>query len=498
MIEVLLVENMRKSDAYTIENVTSARELMLRAGTAVEKSVEWKAPVAIVCGSGNNGGDGFVLAGLLKDKDIDCTVFLLDSRFSPDGRYFYDIAVEKGVKSIILTEETIDFSDYSMIVDCIFGTGFHGEAEGLAKAVIEKINSSGAYVVSVDINSGLSGDSGMGQTAVCSDLTVSIGSFKPGHFLGRAKDCIKEKINCDIGISPIGKPFMLLQKNDIREVLAERKNLSNKSTFGYTAIIAGSEKYSGAAKLANISSAALRAGTGVVKLAVPGCIAQGVMPYILESTLFPLSHSVGELLFEPDETDRLLSGICAAAFGMGMGGSEEIRRALEYILKTKEIILVIDADGLNALAKTDSEILKNTRCKVVLTPHVKEFSRLTGRTVDDILSHPVAYAQEFARENRCIVLLKGPSTVVTDGEEVYITDRGCPGMATAGSGDVLSGIITALCGFNKDKLLLATAAGAYINGFAGELAQAESGSISMIASDTVSKIKDAVIEILKD
>ncbi len=195
-------EVMRASDRWTIENVCPSKELMARAGKAIFDQVDWNGPVGIICGKGNNAGDGFVVASLLKDHGIDCEIVLLfEDSFSEDGRYFYDKCVEKGIPTV----SDGDYGRYKTILDCIFGTGFKGEVKEPAKSAIEKINSSGAYVVSADINSGLNGDTGLGDLYVVSDLTVSIGTYKYGHFLGCAKTAMKNKVNCDIGIKIIGE-----------------------------------------------------------------------------------------------------------------------------------------------------------------------------------------------------------------------------------------------------------------------------------------------------
>jgi NAD(P)H-hydrate epimerase len=193
---------MRASDKWTIENLVPSRELMARAGKAIFDSCEWQAPVGIICGKGNNAGDGFVVAGLLADQGIDCEIVLLyEDSFSDDGRYFYDICARKGVRTV----RTGDYGKYNTILDCIFGTGFKGEVREPARSAIEWINASSAYVVSADINSGLNGDTGLGDLYVISDLTVSIGTYKYGHFLGEAEKAMKAKVNCDIGIKIIGE-----------------------------------------------------------------------------------------------------------------------------------------------------------------------------------------------------------------------------------------------------------------------------------------------------
>ena len=198
---IISVELMRKSDAYTIENFVPSKELMYRAANGVfESFMSWdNKKIAIVVGGGNNGGDGYALAGILKKNNIDSTIIKVSEKMSEDGKYYSDIAEELGVKAEMFTE-SMDLSSYEVIVDCILGTGFTGEVRGLAKEAIEAINKSGAYVISVDINSGMNGDTGEATLAVKSDLTVSIGYYKQGLFTEAAKEYIKEMTNVDIGI----------------------------------------------------------------------------------------------------------------------------------------------------------------------------------------------------------------------------------------------------------------------------------------------------------
>lgn len=495
MVNVVSVENMRASDAATIASGVSGRELMYRAGIGILGSTEWRGRVAIVCGSGNNGGDGYVLASLLFDRGVSCTLFQLSDRFSEDGTYYSDICNKKGIPRVMCDGDT-DFSGFDIIVDCIFGTGFRGEAAGLAKSVIDAVNRAGAYVVSVDINSGMNGNNGRCATAVRSDLTVSIGGYKSGHFLGVAKDYIKEKTNCDIGIKPLEKPYGLFEASDVRETLGLRKNDSNKSTYGYIALVGGSECYSGAIRLAALAESAMRSGAGVTMVAAPKSLSPVILPAILESTFYPLSDENGFLRFDKDEFDRLMKRVRVIAFGMGIGNGEETVRAVEYLLERYSGRLVLDADGLNALARLPRTLLRGSSAEVILTPHPLEFARLSGKTVEEVLEDPIGCAKEYARETGAVVLLKGASTVISDGESVILVDRGCAGMATAGSGDVLSGILGALCGYADDPLRIAASA-AYLNGLAGELAEEENGAISMTAGDTARKVKDAVKTVMR-
>ena len=199
--KIISVEMMRKSDAYTIANFVPGRELMLRAANGVYESYkEWSGKrIAIVVGGGNNGGDGYALAGILAKKGIPVTVIQASDKMSEDGKYYCDIAKELSVEMIPFNEET-DLKAYDVIVDCILGTGFTGEARGTARNAIEAINESGAFVISVDINSGMNGDTGEAALAVRSDLTVSIGYLKTGLVTEAAKKYIGRLVNVDIGI----------------------------------------------------------------------------------------------------------------------------------------------------------------------------------------------------------------------------------------------------------------------------------------------------------
>ena len=288
-----------------------------------------------------------------------------------------------------------------------------------------------------------------------------------------------------------------IEAKDIKEKLKERPSDVNKGDFGYVGIMGGCLEYSGAIKLANLSASAMRAGCGVVRLIIPKGIAGIVAPYLLEQTIFPLDNNDNKIVYSEEEINAALIKLKAVAIGMGWGQSTEYEKILEYILNNYQIPVIIDADGLNTISKMDMDILKNTECKVILTPHLKEFERLSKIKMEDIKQDEINIAKEFAKRYNVILLLKGPTTIVTDGERVFLVKRGCSGMATAGSGDILSGILIGLLGYN-DADLYTIATGAYLNGVAGELAQQKYTDISMIASDTVKCIPEAVKLIRND
>ncbi len=492
MIPVTSTEIMRKSDALEIASGTPAATLMARAAKGIFDSVTWKAPVAIVCGVGNNAGDGFAVAELMANTGIECTLFLLSDKVSDTGKYFLDRAVNLGVKAVYGTEN-LSLDGFGSVLDCIFGTGFKGDIREPYKSAVEIINKSGLFTVSADINSGLNGDSGLFEACIRSDLTVSIGTYKSGLFLNHAKDVIKNKVNCDIGIPLAEEPAYLVEASDVAHLFTHRPQNSNKGDYGYVNLIGGSVNYSGAAKLANLALSALRSGAGVSKLAVPKNLTDAVLPYLLESTLYPLAEEDGAFLFDEDNIKSLVTRTAATAVGMGMGQSAEVEKVLTYLLKEYSGRLIIDADGLNVLSRMDKALIKNASCPVILTPHPKEFERLSGIPVSEVIKDPIGAAKSYASETGAVLLLKGASTVVTDGKTVYIVDRGSSGMATAGSGDVLSGVLCGILGYApKGELILATAAGAYLTGLAGELACRDIPAAAMLSSDTVKYLPAAM------
>lgn len=289
----------------------------------------------------------------------------------------------------------------------------------------------------------------------------------------------------------IGKSIYEVENNDIKYLFPLRARDSNKGDFGYVGIMGGSLEYSGAVKLANLSASALRAGCGVVRLIIPKGIAKVVASCVLEQTIYTIQDKDNKMLCNIMQINESLKKIKALAIGMGWGQSNEYAKILEYILSNYQIPIIIDADGLNTLSKMNLEILNNTKCKVILTPHLKEFERLSKIDIEEINKDSIKLAKEFAAKYNIVLLLKGPTTIVTDGKAVYLVKKGCAGMATAGSGDVLSGILVGLCGYNEPNLIT-IAAGAFLNGLAGEIAQEKYTDISMISSDTVREIPESI------
>lgn len=499
MISVVSAAVMRASDKAIIKSGTDGVSLVERAAGAVFDNFDflsYRNP-AVICGGGNNGADGLALALIMKKSGINVRVITVGESKSDECRFFRRKCDDVGIAAQQFSSDT-DISGYDLIVDCIFGTGFRSSAGGDALDAIRMINRAhekGTNVVSVDIPSGISGDNGLGGEFVHADTTFSIGTLKSGYFLGNGKDAVGRLKNLDIGIPIVGEKYRLCGEDDFTSVIRKRPNLCNKGNFGYITLLGGCTDYTGAIKLSANAAAAMRAGCGVCRVAIPRSTVSLIAPCLTEATISTLCDDGGEMLFDRSGIDRALSHTSAAGVGMGWGQGGSRGEILSYIITNYDKPLLIDADGLNILSQIGVDILKNRHGATVLTPHPKEFERLSGISTEEVLSDPIGHAKNFAAKFGVILLLKGPTTVITDGSQLLLIDRGCPGMATAGSGDVLSGIITALLGYSAENPLITVACGAWITGRAGEIAEIRTNPVSMIASDTVSAIHDAVTDI---
>lgn len=277
--------------------------------------------------------------------------------------------------------------------------------------------------------------------------------------------------------------------SDIRCLFPMRAIDCNKGDFGKTGIYGGSVEYSGALKLASLSLGALRSGTGISRIITSRDVLPLLGSNILEQTLVVLpdyedSHFREKLYDSISDLDSL-------AFGMGLGNDSHLEEVLEFLIKNYTGNLIIDAEGLNTLSRMKLEILKDKKCNIVLTPHVKEFSRLCFKDIEEIKRNSLQLVLEFAKKYQVIVLLKGHTTTISDGVDTYLVTTGCSGMATAGSGDVLSGILAGMLAYH-DFTMRTIAASVFLHGVAGSLAEEENTDISMVASDIISCIGKAI------
>lgn len=293
----------------------------------------------------------------------------------------------------------------------------------------------------------------------------------------------------------IAKNIYEIEIKDIKDLFKERDVNSHKGIFGTVGILGGSQEYSGAIKLANMSAASLRSGCGITRVIVPETLANVISPYLLEQTLYPLKYNQDDKIEEKD-LEKSLFNLKAIAIGMGWNQQLTNKKILTKIINYFQGPILIDADGLNTLSQMNLNILKKSHNKIILTPHLKEFSRLTNLSIEKIKKDALNVTRNFAKKYNIILLLKGHETIITDGKTTYITKTGGAGMATAGSGDVLSGIIIGMLGYNKANILTVASA-SFLAGLAGEFAESDNTDIAMIASDTINNISKAIKYIRK-
>ena len=478
MERVLTVEQMREADRYSIETLKiEENELIERAGLAVAEEIflRFKGGRVLVClGKGNNGKDGKVVARHLR----------LRHGFS--------------VKIFSIKEKNFNVFDnkFDVVVDCLFGTGLNRELKDEDLLAVEKINKSNAYVVSCDIPSGLNGNNGKRYPkCVKANLTIAIQDYKIGHFINDGIDHVGELIVKDIGISIWDERFLFkLEDKDVAPLFESRKRNVNKGNFGKVCIFGGSVNFTGSVLLSLNALTALKTGVGYANLTVPKSLLKGYIGLNPECTLSPYKDIRGIVAFDKKALEKICS-YQTIALGMGMGNSKNVYKIIKFLLKNYNGNLLIDADGLNALSKYGVEILKNKKCNVILTPHVAEFSRLINKNKSLIVCEQVSLAQKFAKNYGVTLVLKNAVSVITDGEETYINTTGCSALAKAGSGDVLSGVISGIVarsGYSVKNV----ASASYVFGLAGEIAcKEQSNEYTVTASDVINCLAKAVKKI---
>jgi NAD(P)H-hydrate epimerase len=467
-------EGIRAVDRWAIEGEGIASgELMEAAGTALAEAVAELAPegpVRIVCGKGNNGGDGLVAARRLREMGFEVDVLELWAGGPSDD---LDAWLEGS----------------GAVVDAIFGTGFAGEPREPAAAAIDAINRCGAPVVACDIASGVDASTGeIAGVAVEADLTVSFHAAKLGHFVAPGKWHTGEPRVVPIGI-PSGAPSEPaggLIDPAVLSLAPVRGRRSTKFTSGRVVVAGGSRGLTGAVRLSSL--AAIRAGAGYATVAVPAdleAVFEAGQPEVMS-----VGCPGGDGCLAPASKKALLGaceGAAAAVFGPGLGRDPGAIELAREVVPTIEAPLVIDADGLNSFAGRLEEIAART-APTILTPHAGELGRLLGRPSEEIAAHRLASAREAAVTAGAVVILKGDDTIVSDGERVAVNAISAPALATAGTGDVLSGMIAAFLARGLDPFA-AACAGVVAHARAGrDAAQRVGAAESVIAGDVIASI----------
>ena len=493
-------EMLRKIDSYCIKEL-GIQELVLMENAALKVlnnvDLQNNNNFVVVCGVGNNGGDGFALARHLIANNKDVKVFLVGSvhKLSSSAKVNYEI-LKKMFIEIEIIEEAQHITNFidalkksNITIDALFGTGITREVTGIYNLVIESLNIYSSYIISIDVPSGLNSDTGeiMG-ISVLSKKTITFQMYKVGFLQYNVHKYLGEVIVEEIGIPQFviekyADSSYIANKHMIQKKLIKRNKFAHKGDFGRVTIFAGSKGYSGAAFLC--SEAAVKSGAGLVTLCCP--------EDILSIVNCKLAEVMTASLSDKEKINMLINRSDAIAFGSGMGNNKETGEVLEKIINISKCPIVIDADGLNVLSN-NIDILNNRRGSVVITPHPGEMSRLTKLTVEYINNNRIKVARNFAKEYGVVVLLKGYNTIVTDGETTIVNSTGNSAMASGGMGDCLTGIISALMGGGMDAFSAAFC-GAYLHGYSGDKLSEKMFCVN--ASEIINTIPYAIKELFK-
>jgi hydroxyethylthiazole kinase-like uncharacterized protein yjeF len=461
--------------------------------------------IGIICGKGNNGGDGLALARRLRIRGVPVRVALLAPFRSVSGEAKInlsilrkmDVEIQQSASRGLITD-LILWSD--ILVDAILGVGLASPLKGVFAHAANVINAAGKRVVSIDIPTGIDSDTGkVLGAAIRADLTVTMALLKRGLLLYPGAEFAGTVRVADIGI-----PQEVVEKEDVSLILLDRNTVriegtcrkrdAHKGDYGHLMVIAGSPGKAGAAVMAARSS--LRTGTGLVSVATPNNLVPIIQSQIFEAMCIPTAESMeGTLgIASEEELLRSLDGMSAVAIGPGLSTHIESAQLIRNIFPRIRLPIVIDADGLNAFVGHRT-LLKEAKASVILTPHPGEMGRLLSLSAADVQKDRVNIAARFAKEYNIILVLKGAGTVIaTPQGEIFINSSGNPGMATGGTGDVLTGMIG---GFLAQRLPAVQAAclGVYLHGLAGDIAALELGEASLIAGDVIDRIPQAMKEI---
>jgi hydroxyethylthiazole kinase-like uncharacterized protein yjeF len=514
-MRVLNAEQMREADRRTIEDVgIPSLVLMENAGRQVVAAIEASfedtlgGRVAVLCGRGSNGGDGFVVARTLAQRGVEPLVALLGqvAEVRGDARVNLEILGRLGLTVVEVTDAQaweLHFSEISrcdLIVDAIFGTGFRGPAAGMFETVFADVNGAGVPIVAIDLPSGLSADSHVPPgDSIEATLTVTLAAPKVPLVLPPAERRAGDLVIADIGIpSDIieqleGPRIELLTRDAMRAMIDPRPADAHKGDFGRVLVVAGSAGKTGAAHLTGV--AALRSGAGLVTIATPRSCQPIVASMAPEYMTEPLEESQsGSVDFSALDRVLELRGDVIAA-GPGLGTAPETVAFVQGLVERTGVSLVLDADALNAFVEDPDRLVGRDGVDVIITPHPGEMARLTGLSTEEVQRERLETARRFAMTHRLHVVLKGHRTIVATPEgAAFINLTGNPGMATGGTGDVLTGMIAGWFG----QLLDAEAAcklAVYLHGVAGDLAEADEGDVAMTATDLVQRLGDAVLEL---
>jgi hydroxyethylthiazole kinase-like uncharacterized protein yjeF len=479
--------------------------LMERAGARVAEAAyillgPRTGRVAVLAGKGNNGGDGFVAGRILRGRGRPVTAVLLAPAEEYTGEAGRMLAEARAAGVELSDASEVALASYDLIIDALFGTGFHGPARGAARTLIEAANASHVPILAVDIPSGLNADTGQPEgPAIRAVATVTMGLPKVGLLVYPGAELAGTLYMADIGYPPAladdpSVRTQLVMPEMVRVRLPARSPDSHKGTYGRTLVVAGSLGFTGAAALAALG--ALRSGAGLVTLCVPEAVYPIVAGLVAEAMPRPVDDDGGQMAASAwDAVHRAAAAADAVAVGPGLGVSDGVREIVEGLLRDGRP-LVVDADALNVLAPAP-DILADASAPLVITPHPGELARLVNATSREIQSDRLAAARSAASRFRCVVVLKGARTIVAQPDgEAFIVPTGNPGMASGGMGDVLTGMTASFMGQGLPAADAAWTA-AYLHGLAADLIAGERGVVGILASEVAHRLPAAIARVLR-
>jgi len=513
-MKIVTAAEMREVDRVTSMRFgVSSLTLMENAGTAVAEFVLSQYPsakrIGVICGKGNNGGDGFVVARKLHEsgKEVGVTLLASSSELKGDAAEMF-AKLSLPVVTVGSNEELKRGSaraafEADILIDAILGTGFRPPVSGLYSEAIAALNASAATVVSADIPSGADADVMGEQTGAVarSDAIVTFTAPRPAHIFGMLT-------TGPIVVSPIGSPdeaivsslnLSVITPRDVVSVIGPRPPAANKGNFGHVLVLGGSLGKAGAAAMAGM--AVLRSGAGLCTVATAKDVLQTVAGFYPELMTEPLEETEEGTISGKVSTrrriDALSQGKTVLAVGPGISRHQDTAKLVRSLMSKCGIPMVLDADGLNAFEGHAAELNGKGR-SLVITPHPGEMARLVGSTVAAVQRDRLNAARIFASEHGVVVVLKGHRTVIAEPDGVvWVNTTGNPGMATGGTGDILTGMVAGFIAQNRDRIMEAVIAAVHLHGLAGDVACETLGEHSLVATDLLATLPEAFRRVRK-
>lgn len=502
MERIVTPEQMRICEASSAKLGVSLGRLMHNAGKYLAEKImllydqlNYSNDIIILSGSGNNGGDGLICANVLHEGKMNVRVILTDGR--PKTQLAINAFNMMSEEIPVFDLEDISsediFSQASIIVDCIFGTGCHGELPCDMNSLLAAAEKSTALKIACDIPSGASALNGScSKNTIKCDYTFTFGAVKTGMLLYPAREKCGQIIVCDINIPKqayldISHPVILMDNEQVKNRISKRIPDSHKGDFGKLLCICGSQQFTGAAALSTL--AALRSGVGLCSLAAPRSVVNSLSSTIFEAVYLPLDEDENGQIRKSSFSAiyKAIENSTAILIGCGLGRSDDITELVSEVIKKAECPIIIDADGINSIADR-IDLFRNTKASIILTPHYVELSRLLGISKKEAMDNRVSVIMDFAKQNNVTLVSKGAGTVIASPDgTLAISISGNAGLSRGGSGDVLSGIIAAFAAQGLSAMDAASC-GVYLHGSAADRVSQKYSMLGMLPTDVINEL----------